>query len=342
MSLRPLPADDLEHVLAHTRPLWENLRGQRIFITGGTGFFGMWLLETFTHANTALNLGAEAVVLTRDSAAFARKAPHLAGRADLTFVTGDVGNFTFPAGDFTHVIHAATTSGSPVSPEEMTTTILDGTRRVLEFAAQAHSRRLLYISSGAVYGPQPAHLERIPEDYVGQPTDAYGRGKKAAEQLCLDTWQAGGPEPVIARCFAFVGPHLPLDAHFAVGNFIRDVLAGGPIRIGGDGTPLRSYLHTADLAVWLWTILVSGMPGRAYNVGSDQPVSIAELARAVAALRTPAPSVEIARIPTPGQLPARYVPDTSGATTELTLKIHLPLASALQRTYAWLRTTSHH
>jgi dTDP-glucose 4,6-dehydratase len=322
-------------VLAHTRPLWENLRGRRIFITGGTGFFGMWLLETFTHANSALNLGAEAVVLTRDPAAFARKAPHLAGRADLTFVSGDVGDFIFPAGDFTHVIHAATTSGSPVSPEEMTATIVRGTRRVLEFARQAHCRRLLYISSGAVYGPQPAHLERIPEDYLGEPADAYGRGKKAAEQLCLDARHTGGPDPVIARCFAFVGPHLPLDAHFAAGNFLRDALTGSPIRIAGDGTPLRSYLHTADLAVWLWTILFSGTSGRAYNVGSHDPVSITELARATASLRSPALPVSIARTPAPGQLSARYVPDTARAMSELKLCIGIPLADALNRTYHW-------
>jgi nucleoside-diphosphate-sugar epimerase len=335
MSLPPLPSEDLDHVLGHTRPLRENLRGRRIFITGGTGFFGMWLLETFTHANSALNLGAEAVVLTRDPAAFARKAPHLAGRADLTFVPGNVGDFIFPAGDFTHVIHAATTSGSPVSPEEMTATILHGTRRVLEFTRQAHCRRLLYISSGAVYGPQPAHLERIPEDYAGQPADAYGRGKKAAEQLCLDARHTGGPDPVIARCFAFVGPHLPLDAHFAAGNFLRDALTGSPIHIAGDGTPLRSYLHTADLAVWLWTILFSGTPGRAYNVGSPDSVSIVELARATASLRSPALPVSIARTPTPGQLSARYVPDTARAMSELDLRVSIPLAGALSRTYHW-------
>jgi nucleoside-diphosphate-sugar epimerase len=340
LRLPPLPSADLDHVLAHTRDLWGRAGDARLFITGGTGFFGMWLLETLAHANDRLGLRMEATVLTRDPASFARRAPHLTTRGDLKFVAGDVRSFAPPAGPFTHVIHAATTSSAPVAPAEMEAVITDGTRRVLEMAQRSGARRLLYVSSGAVYGPQPSDLTAIPEDFAGvppadDPAHAYGRGKRTAEQLCLAAWRAGGPEPVIARCFAFVGPHLPLDAHFAAGNFLRDALAGSSIRVAGDGTPLRSYLHAADLAGWLWTLLFSGVAGRAYNVGSDEAVSIAALARAVAALRTPALPVQIARAAIPGQPPARYVPDTTRARAELGLAMRINLAESLGRTYRW-------
>jgi dTDP-glucose 4,6-dehydratase len=292
-----LPAADLEHILAHTRELWDELRGQTIFITGGTGFFGAWLLESFVHANEALGLEARAVVLTRNPEAFAARAPHLARRVEL--LQGDVRDFRFPTGTFSHVIHAGTTSGSPVEPGEMFDTIVGGTRRTLEFAATQGTRKLLFVSSGAVYGRQPSGLTHVAEDYEGAPdpldaASAYGEGKRAAELLCGLAGRRHGFEIRVARCFAFVGPHLSLDAHFAIGNFIRDALRGGPIRVGGDGTPCRSYLYAADLAVWLWTILFKGAAGAAYNVGSEEALSISAVAKTDAGVFDPEPAVVLA------------------------------------------------
>jgi nucleoside-diphosphate-sugar epimerase len=338
--LPPLPAADLDHVLAHTRKLWPAARGTRFFITGGTGFFGTWLLESFARANDSLGLGMRAVVLTRDPVAFARKAPHLAARADLEWVAGDMRNFTFPPGQFPFVIHAAsdTTPASAGSdPASAKDAIVAGTERVLAFAAQAGTRKLLLTSSGAVYGPQPPGLTHIPEDYIGRPTTGYGHGKLRSEELCLEHTRRHGCEVKIARCFAFVGPHLPQDAHYAIGNFIRDGLAGGPIRVTGDGTPRRSYLYGADLAVWLWTMLFVAPAGRIYNVGSAADASIADIAHAVArALGRPV-SVEILAAPQPGSPCKRYVPGVDRAGSELGLRVQIPLDEAIHRTLAWHR-----
>lgn len=348
-SIKPvplLPREDLDHVLEHTRELWNEARGQSFFITGGTGFFGMWLLETFAHANDALSLGMSAAVLTRNPGAFAQKAPHLASRRDLAFVAGDVRDFAYPSGEYTHIIHAATDVSDKINaeaPGQILSATVGGTSRVLDFAKRAGTRKLLLTSSGAVYGKIPSGMTRVPETHIGaidplNPASVYGVGKIVSEHLCALAAKHSGLQAKIARCFAFVGPHISLDGHFAIGNFIRDAFNGAPIDIKGDGTPLRSYLYMADLAVWLWTILFRGQSLRPYNTGADHPCSIAELAAITnKALDTHSP-VRIAQTHAPGAPVSSYVPDTTRARTELGLTSHFDITQGIQRTVRWLRT----
>ena len=346
MAGNPL-AGDLDLILKRTSLIWEDLRGARIFVTGGTGFFGCWLLESFAWANQRLGLGAEMLVLTRDVESFCKKAPHLTERSDIQFYIGDVRDFAFPAPPFSHVIHAATESVPKQAREDPAVTletIINGTRRALEFAAHSGTKKFLLTSSGAVYGPQPSDLTHVAEDYNGAPDvsterSAYGEGKRVAELLCAMASQHHGIDTKIARCFAFVGPYMALDAHFAIGNFIRDAMAGGPLKINGDGTPYRSYLYAGDLAAWLWTILLRGPKNRAYNVGSSQSITIAETATEVAHALGGNIEISIAQKPTAGKLAQRYVPNINRAATELQLDQWTTLEDAIRATAAWHRQT---
>jgi nucleoside-diphosphate-sugar epimerase len=343
MAQQPLPATDLDHVLSETRSLWGEVRNKRVFITGGTGFFGCWLLESFSHINRRLNLNAHATVLTRDPVAFATKCPHLVADESLAFHAGDVCDFTFPDGDFEYVIHAATEASAKQAAErplDMLTTIIDGTRRVLAFAAARSTRKFLLTSSGAVYGKQPAHLTHISEDYPGgpdplDPASVYAEGKRVSEQMCALQSTHSSIEIKIARCFAFVGPHLPLDAHFAIGNFIGDVLAGRPIQINGDGTARRSYLYASDLAIWLWTMLFRGPSLVPINVGSADDQSILELAQEVVESLNASTEVHVAKSPSPGVPVARYVPSVDRAKAILGLNQTVSLQEAIRRTAKW-------
>jgi nucleoside-diphosphate-sugar epimerase len=341
-------ANDLDHILAHTVELWDELRGKRIFITGGTGFIGCWLLESFIWANDKLGLNASALILTRNPEAFRRKAPHLANHSAIQFHCGDVRSFDFPSGEFPYIIHAAVEASTVLNDENpllLFDVVVEGTRRVLEFARQCGARKFLLTSSGAVYGKQPLEMTHISEDYAGapDPTDSrsmYGYGgeaKRVAETLCALYARQYELETKIARCFTFVGPYLPLDSKFAIGNFIRDGLRGGPIHVEGDGTPYRSYLYAADLAIWLWTILFKGQSCRPYNVGSDDAITVGELATTVANL-FPRVEVRIAQAPVQGKPAERYVPATQRVQSELGLKQTKDLNECILRTIAWYST----
>jgi len=340
-------ASDLNHILCHTEDLWEELRGQRIFITGGTGFFGAWLLESFAWANDHLNLNASLVVLTRDVEAFGKKMPHLANDSAIGFHVGDIRNFTFPKGEFSHIIHAAATSAVATFHNEDSLvkfdTVVEGTRHTLDFAVQCHARKFLLTSSGVVYGKQPSGMTHISEDYGGapdtaDPNSAWGESKRAAEFLCALYSKKYGMETKIARCFSFVGPYLPLDIHYAIGNFIRDGMNGDLILVKGDGTPHRSYLYAADLAIWLWTILSRGKACYPYNVGSEDDITIAELAHTVSmCLHKPA-EVQITKTPDPdNNLVERYVPLTKRAQGELGLCQRIDLPEGIKRTISFFQ-----
>lgn len=342
-----LPQPDLHHILEKTTTLWGDIRGARLFITGGTGFFGTWLLESFLYANNILDLKASASILTRQPESFRANFPHLTKDPAIRLIPGDVRNFDLPQEQYTHIIHAATEASAILNAENpllMLDTIVEGTRRVLEFAIQSQAQRLLFTSSGAVYGKQPGTISHIPEEYNGapdplDPSSAYATGKRTAEHLCALFAKQYGLNVTIARCFAFVGPRLPLNAHFAIGNFIRDALNDDPIIIKGDGTPYRSYLYAADLAIWLWTILLRGEANRSYNVGSETALTIAETARLTAQCTNSRYPVIIQKESTPGKAPEQYVPAIQRAKIELGLQTWVKLDDGIKRTYEFSKAT---
>jgi len=346
-----LPASDLASISASPRVPWRELDGARLFVTGATGFWGAWLLESFVHARREHDLDACLTFLSRDPEAFLALRPHLASCKYLQGVRGDVRDFELPSEPFSHVIHAATPASAAfneASPLAMFSTIVDGTRRILDLCQKCGARRLLLASSGAIYGPQPPDVTHVEEDFAGSPRlddakSAYAQGKRASEWLALAHAQSLQPdlEVVIARGWAFVGPLLPLDAHFAIGNFLRDALRGTQIRIAGDGTAWRSYLYASEMAEWLWAMLGRGEAGRAYNLGSQDGRPLREVAEAVARvageLDGRARQVLVAGKPDLSRPVSRYVPSTRRAREELGLQQQVSLEEGVRRTLRALR-----
>lgn len=331
-----LPASALNGVVDHSASDLEQWRQARILVTGGTGFVGSWFVASLLWADQKLKLGLRLQLLTRTPSIVP-----LTPSDCLQVVEGDI--LQLPHLEpFDILIHGAAVSSAANGdggdhPLRMASTIIDGTRAVLERAQTTHAR-VLFLSSGAVYGRQSvdsvAEDTRLAPDPL-DPVSAYGEAKRLAETWCANMTRDREISAVIARLFSFVGPRLPLDQHFAVGNFLADVRANRPIRVMSDGRAVRSYLYASDLAEWLLAILSRGTPGQAYNVGSPEAVTIRDLAQRTAQLAKPALSVQILGSPGEGP-PDRYLPDVSLAKTQLGLSARVGLNEGLRRSLDWL------
>jgi len=334
-------AADLDEVLRLTAPaVWAGLRHQSLFVTGGTGFVGKWLLECLLHANREMELGLGLTVLTREPDRFARASAHLAKAPAVTLVRGDVLDFEFPPGEFSSVIHAALPVAPPQSGSGGLQRLAEaGARRVCEFAAASGSRRLLHVSSGAVYGaqPNPAALAEESEWRGSATANEYTLAKRLAESVVGEDWPF---DVVIARCFAFIGPYLLASSGAAAAQFIEEATLGRGIVVQGTGEAVRTYQYASDMARWLLSCLVLGAPGRAYNVGGESEVTIARLAHEVTRLADTDQPVRIAGQPTPGLAGPRYVPDLRRASDELGLTNAVDLEEGIRRTLAWRRAPS--
>jgi nucleoside-diphosphate-sugar epimerase len=336
---------DLNIILNNTCEIFnENfVRGSNIFITGATGFFGKWLLESFIYLNRELNLNSNIYVLSRDPENFLKRYPFYEEEKNIIWIKGDIRSFEFSSQKIDYIIHAATDADAKLnneSPLLMLDTITEGTKRMLEFAQkQPELKAFLLTSSGAVYGKQPDNVAGISETDgfyidINHPNSAYSEGKRLAELYC-SIYAKNYNIPVrIARCFAFVGPYLPLDKHFAIGNFIRDGLTSQNILIKGDGSPLRSYMYAADLTIWLWTILLKGDNGDVYNVGSDKAISIKELAMMIAG-NFPGISVKILNQTHPTDRNQNYVPDVTKFKKKFNLSPKIDLEEAILKTISY-------
>ena len=346
--LHPL-ARDLDEILYRVGDLWDEFRGQHIFITGATGFFGKWLLQSLLWANQHRALNLRVLVLTRNAAPLLKALPHLAANDVVHFLHSDVRSFEFPEGKFSTVIHMATTSAeatfSGEKPLEKFTTSAFGTQRVLEFATHCGATRFLLTSSGNAYGQIAKGSPPISENYVGAPditnpiSSALGEGKRVAELLARIYAENHGFEVKICRCFTFLGPYLQTDLHYAAGNFIRDAAAGKPIRVRGDGSPLRSFLYPTDLIVWLINLLFRAPSGRLYNIGSEEIVSISTLAETIGRQSRVEVIIEGSSATQATASPDTYIPSISRITEELGLVRKVSLDDAIERTLAFQRQT---
>lgn len=329
--------NDLERIADFDPSLWQMLKGKTIFATGCTGFIGAWIIHSFNHLNRHYQLGASLILLTRNKEKFLQSFPGLP--SSITIHLGDIKDFTFPDQRIDYIIHGATEVASfqaGNNPSELLDVSYFGTKKMVELARLKKVSNVLFLSSGAAYGQQPMELNQLAESYTGapathEPKSTYGEAKRVGEMLLFNEKSFSS---VSARIFAACGPYLPLKSEFAFSNFLESCYKNENIIIKSNGLSTRSYLYAGDLALWLWILLIRGENGQIYNVGSEEEISILELAQRMKTILAKDIKIEVQ-----GSLPGhtRYIPSNQKIMTKYNIKSQVSFEEAVIKSYDFLK-----
>jgi nucleoside-diphosphate-sugar epimerase len=337
---------DLEEINQNSGVDLEEIVNKPLVITGASGFVGTWLTLSWVAAHKTLNGRGQLLITSRNPQSLIPLTKVINPRSPVTALASDIRNLHIPS-DFRNgnLIHAATPASAALNssdPAAMLKVVIEGQERVLAEAIRMNNK-VLFLSSGAVYGRQPLDVERLSETWEGAPpirdsNSAYHEGKRVAELMGNIASDKQGLHFVSARLFAFLAPFLPLGTHFAAGNFIRDAINSNEIEIMSGGGSVRSYLYATDLCSQLWALLVRGTNATAYNVGSNIEVTIRELANASVENINKSASV-VVRGTDNSMNVTRYVPSVEKMEQEIEKSQTVFLNEALKRTSEWIRET---
>lgn len=283
--------EDLDFILAS--PIdWEKFRDKTVLVTGAYGTLLSYVTYTLLRLNEQ-GFNVTVIALIRN----AEKARKIFGRfvasPHLKLFVHDLATPVELPDQIDYIIHGAG-YGDPQNFVTNSTGVIIpnviGTYHLLEFARTKKIKGFLFFSSGAVYGT-PLHGEEVTEKYQGildqlDVKNCYGESKRMAENLCRVWYEQYGIPTKMVRPVHIYGPTMDIDHDSrVVASFVKNVVSGQNIVMKSDGTAKRPFCYIADATTGFFKVLLDGVPGEAYNVGSDEAiVSIRELAEIVVAV----------------------------------------------------------
>lgn len=265
-------AGDLDTAIGHAIGI-DSLKGRAILITGSTGTIGSFLVDMIARYNQVNRLNIMIYAAARDPEGLSRRYEASCGVKSLPYDMNRPIGFDVPVDFIIHGAgnaHPAAFNGDPVG------TImgnLSGTYNLLEYGRNRGCRRLLYVSSGEVYGQGDLSLEEFEESYGGfvdtaSPRSCYPSSKRAAENLCACYASQFGLETVVVRPCHTYGPTITPTDNRAHAQFFGNALKGEDILLKSAGNQMRSYNYIADCASAILTVLARGRSGEAYNIAN--------------------------------------------------------------------------
>ncbi|MDG5818584.1 SDR family oxidoreductase [Natronococcus sp. A-GB7] len=260
----------------------------RVLVTGGAGFIGGHLAESFTKAGhdvTVLdNLDPYYDTGIKERTIELGRAAAAEGEGAYALVEGDVRDATLVdelVEDADIVYHQAAQAGVRTSvdnPRKPNSINVDGTLNVLDAARETDLERVVLASSSSVYG-KPESLP-YDEDHPTTPVSPYGVSKLAAEQYARVYCEVYGLPTVSLRYFTVYGPRMR--PNMAISNFVSRCLNGEPPVIYGDGRQTRDFTYVDDVVDVNRQLLEDGSAdGEVVNVGSTDTIDIRTLAELV-------------------------------------------------------------
>ena len=343
--LKKIIQDDCKESCTDVKAL-SSLINQSILVTGGTGFMGKWIAEMVCYLNKEHNFNSKLYLLARDMEKFRNEVPHLAKNNAVTLLEQDIRNLKDLPDDINYIIHAAASPDNrehASQPLRTIETIYKGTNTLLDACFRLSDlKKIVHISSNFVYGTIDDPAKACSEKTFGYSdcnavNTAYGESKRMAETLCSIYRNQQQLPITIVRPFAFIGPYQYLEKPWAVNNFIRDGLMGGPVKILGNENTVRSYLYAADMAYWLLAILAGNSSSNVYNIGSQKGISLKELAYKISADINR--DIEIVNRSSKESYAtvSISVPDVSLVKKHFNVKETVDLETALHKTIEWNR-----
>lgn len=279
---------DIENV-AHLPLPWEKLSGCNILITGATGLIGTCLTQVLM-ARSGKDYHVYAT--GREEARAKERFAQFLSDPSFHFIPYDVTMPLEASGvPFHYIIHAAS-NASPIffanHPVEVIKSNILGVSHLMEYGISHQMRRLLYVSTGEVYGEGDGH--EFTENFSGyvdctSSRSCYPSSKRAAETLCVSYAAEYGADVVIARPCHTYGPHFTEKDNRVYAQFIRNVLQGQDIIMKSTGEQFRSWCYVVDCVSALLYILLRGINGQAYNIADNSSnISIRNLAEMIAGI----------------------------------------------------------
>jgi nucleoside-diphosphate-sugar epimerase len=322
---------------------FSKLENQSIFVTGGTGFMGKWIAEMVSFFNESKGLNIKLFLLGTNVRQFKIETPHLSEKPFITLIEEDIRNLKSFPNEINYIIHAA---GTPDNREHVSEpiktieTFYKGTKSVLDAAIRVSNlKKIIHISSHQVYGRNDKEV-LLNENFLGlfditSQNNCYAESKRITETLCSSYYRQFKLPIIILRPFAFVGPYQNLEKPWAINNFIRDGLLGGPIKILGNPSTERSYLYASDMAFWILKLLIDGKVSEKYNLGSNRSITLNDLANVIQ--KQLGLNIDIINKSSKDSYSnsSKIVPDTNKIVKDIHVKETFKLEEAIDRTILW-------